>query len=164
MVKRSVSGFVCYAHDDRLLVEPFLELMRPRLRTRAGFEASLWTDRHILVGEDWEREIEHALDDADFGLVCVSANLMDSPFIRRVELPALLVAEQLVAPFALEPIDHLGLDRLAGRQIYRLLTPRGKHPLSFEQARRAGHAKVFCDELLQQIGDRLLGQPLQARR
>ena len=116
MVKQSVSGFVSYAHADRLLVEPFLELMRPRLRTRPGYEASLWTDRHILAGEDWEREIEHALDDADFGLVCVSANLMASPFIRRVELPALLAAERLV-PFALEPIDHLDLDRLAGRQI-----------------------------------------------
>jgi hypothetical protein len=158
MSKHSFSGFVSYAHADRRLVEAFLELARPRLLTRPGFEASLWSDRHILVGQEWEREIERALDDADFGMLCVSASLMASPYVQRVELPALLVAERMVVPLALEPIDHLHLDRLAGLQIYRLLTTRGTRPLSFQEARRAGHAKTFCDQLLMQIGQRLLGK------
>lgn len=164
MPKLACDGFVSYAHADRDLVEPFLDLMRPRCRTRKGFEPRLWTDRHILVGQAWEREIERALDDAGFGIVCVSANLMASPFIQRVELPALLVAERMVIPFALESIEHLDLDRLAGRQVFRLPTPRGRPPQSFEQARRAGRAKAFCDELLDQLGQRLLGPNADGRR
>jgi hypothetical protein len=153
---RSFSGFLSYARADLALVQTFVGLMGSRLLTRPGFKASLWNDGHILVGHGWEREIERALENADFGVLCVSASLMASPYIQRVELPSLLSPERIVVPFALEPIDHLDLGPLAGLQIFRLRTPRGTRWLSFQEARRT-HPQRFCDELLAQLGQRLLG-------
>lgn len=147
--RNSLSGWVSYAHADGLLVEQFLALLRPRLATRAG--VSLRIDRHIQVGQGWTNEVERALDDADFGLLCVSPSLMASAYLQRADSWPGLVAERVVIPFALEAIDALDLGPIAHRQVFRLRSQQAARPLSFHEARGAGHAQRFCDEFLAEV-------------
>jgi hypothetical protein len=156
MSKAVRSGFVSHARDGSALVERFLDIMGPRCSTRRDVEIELWTDRMIVAGQDWNGAIVAALGDADFGLLCVSPSFLASPFVTGVELPALMAAERIVIPLALEPLDLVGMDLkgLELLQIFHLRRPRTSQGLSFEEYRGV-NAKRFCDELVAQIVQRL---------
>jgi hypothetical protein len=150
------TGFVSHAHADAALIDRFLDVMRPRCATQRDVELRLWSDRTIAAGERWHEEIETALADADFGLLCVSPSMLASSFATSVELPELLRAERLAIPFALEPLDLDGLD-LKGLESLRVFhlrmrgAPRGR---AFDECRGV-NAKRFCDELVGEIVRRL---------
>ncbi len=65
---------------------------RPRTRCAIlrEFEIDPWTDRRILVGQDWEQEIGRAIDASDFGLLCITPSFLASEYVTTVELPALV--------------------------------------------------------------------------
>ena len=157
MRKQSRSGFVSYARDDAALVVRFLGVMAPRCSTLREVELALWTDRHIVAGQSWRREIDGALDAADFGLLCLSPSFLASPFITAVELPALTSGDRIVIPLALEPLalDRLDLKGIELLQIFHLRRPRSPRGLSFDECRGVD-TKRFCDELVGEIVQRLL--------
>jgi len=154
--KPQLNGFVSYARADSALVERFLDVMGPRCATQRAAELELWTDRMIVAGQDWGREIEEALEPADFGLLCVSPSFLASPFVTEVELPALMAVGRIVIPLALEPLalDRLDLKGLELLQIFHLRPPRTPAGMSFEECRGV-NAKRFCDELVGEIVQRL---------
>lgn len=52
---------------------------------------SVWVDRdHIGPGDDWNDEIESAMNAADVAVLLVSPQFLASDFVREVELPRLL--------------------------------------------------------------------------
>ncbi len=106
----------------------------------------------ILVGEAWQQEIKRTLRDADFGLLCVTPSFLASEYVTAVELPALLGAERVVIPVAIEPLDFTGgdLKGLEGRQIFRYRPERATRQLSFAECGGV-NPKRFCDTLVQQI-------------
>lgn len=153
-------GFVSYARDDGVLVERLLKFLEPRGRTRRSIEIELWSDASILAGEDWRQQLERALDSADFGLLCVSPSFLDSPFVTDVELPALMQAERIVIPLALEPLDFAAgdLKGLGERQIFRLRRPSSTRSLAFAEC-GAINRQRFCDALVTQIEARCAQSP-----
>ena len=54
-----------------------------------------WSDRDINPGQEWPVEIDHFLNRAKVAVLLVSANFLNSDFIREQELPRLLEAAQL---------------------------------------------------------------------
>jgi hypothetical protein len=130
--------------------------MGPRWTTQRDVHLELWTDRSILAGEYWQAEIDDALAVADFGLLCVSASFLASPYIDKVELPALMTAGRIVIPLALEPLDlrRLDLKGLDLLQIFHLARPGSPRGLSFEECRGV-NSKRFGNELVGQIVQRL---------
>jgi hypothetical protein len=152
------TGFVSYARGDAALVDRFVDIMRPRCATHRDIDIRLWSDRAIASGERWQEKIATSLADADFGLLCVSPRWLASSFVAAVELPELLQEERIAIPFALEPLNFDGLDLkgLESLQVFQLRRAGDAHGRSFDECRGVD-AKRFCDELLNEIVQRLGG-------
>jgi hypothetical protein len=79
--------FISYSHKD--------EDWKDRLVTHLGVLQQegifdVWDDRRIGAGEDWEREIQKAMDAASVAILLVSAHSLTSEFILREEVARLL--------------------------------------------------------------------------
>ena len=151
-------GFLCYARADRRLVDRFRRLLAPRLAIVQDLDVSIWWDEHILVGGLWDDEIRRAIDEADFGLLLVSPALLSREYIRRVEIPALLASPGTkILPVGLRRVDFARSDLrgLDARQIFLWRDAKGE---SRWFAGLAGeNPERFCDALVAQIADLLLG-------
>ena len=79
--------FISYSHKD----EPWKDRLRPHLGVlQSQGLLDLWDDRRIGAGEDWEQEIQEAMDAAGVAVLLVSANFLTSRFILGEEVPRLL--------------------------------------------------------------------------
>jgi TIR domain len=79
--------FCSYAHEDQAFIEAF----RPHLRQleREGI-ISTWYDGLIGAGQQWQREIETHLHNANIILLFISADFLNSDFCMETELPIAL--------------------------------------------------------------------------
>lgn len=149
----NLSGFVSYAHDDERLVNDFLRLMKPRCASLRQCRLDAWTDRKILLGQDWREEIDTAIGDADFGILLISPSFLASPFIAEVELPALLARDDaLILPVGLEAVsfgkaDLKGLESLQTFLLHR----RGQVERRWFSEMVGNNRKRFCDHLIEQL-------------
>lgn len=147
-MKRTVTFFLSYAHEDRDDVERFRKVLGPNLKTSARFEFREWRDQGILPGERWRAEIEEALEQACFGLLLVSPEFLASEFITRNELPPLL-DRPMVVPVALQriPLDGaMDLKGLEERQVFR--DAKGR---AFDVCRAGPERREFAQILVRQI-------------
>ncbi len=149
-------GSVSYAHDDERLVNEFLRLMKPRCASLRQCTLNSWTDRTILLGQDWRDEIDLAIGNSDFGILLISPSFLASPFITEVELPALLArTEALVLPIGLEAVsfgkaDLKGLESLQTFLLHR----RGQVERRWFSETGGNNRKRFCDHLIEQLMSR----------
>jgi hypothetical protein len=83
--------FISYSRKDARWLERLDVFLKP-------FEARgrmlVWTDRELLVGEDWELAISRALAEAAVALLLVTPDFLASEYIRQRELPMLLAARE----------------------------------------------------------------------
>ena len=76
--------FVSYSHRD--------EEEKEELVAHLGVlpNVDLWRDDRIGAGGDWEQEITEAMDRASVAILLITANFLNSGFIKRKEVPRLL--------------------------------------------------------------------------
>ena len=84
--KTTVSYFVSYAHDDAAKAKEFLGIFSNHASTSGKYNFKKWLDDDIIVGDDWEKQIEDAIKNCDFGLFLLSAKFFNSTFISEKEL------------------------------------------------------------------------------
>jgi hypothetical protein len=60
--------FLSYAHKNDLLVTRLLSLLRDELDISARFAFTLWSDKGILIGSEWDQDIKKSLANCDFCL------------------------------------------------------------------------------------------------
>jgi hypothetical protein len=65
--------FISYSHRDETHIEEFRKHLQP-LKDSGLVEE--WYDRRILAGEDYEKEINNNLEDADIICLFISANFL----------------------------------------------------------------------------------------
>jgi TIR domain len=97
--------FVCYAHEDELLLkklEQHLSLLR-----RQGI-ITTWYDRQINAGTPWEKEIRKHLDSAHIILLLISPDFMDSDYCYGIEMKRAMErhgrGDACVIPVILRPV------------------------------------------------------------
>jgi TIR domain len=81
--------FISYSHEDAKWLEKLRQFLRPLEEQEL---IRVWDDTEIRPGSDWLGEIRKALESARVAVFLVTQELLDSPFIRSDELPALLEA------------------------------------------------------------------------
>ena len=96
--------FTSYAHAD----EAWREKLDSHLAVvRRHAAVTIWNDRGIDPGEEWDEEIRSALRDADIILLLVSSAFLASDYIYTVELKEALDRharkEAVVIPVILRP-------------------------------------------------------------
>jgi hypothetical protein len=79
--------FVSYSHADTKHKDRLMVHLAP-LKSAADLE--IWTDTQIAGGQAWEPAIENALSSATLAVFLVTADFLNSDFITRKEVPALL--------------------------------------------------------------------------
>ena len=77
--------FISYSHQDSMILEKFKRHTKT-LSTQFDF----WDDNKIIAGQNWKKEIETALNNAEFAILFISADFFNSDFIEKFELPKLL--------------------------------------------------------------------------
>jgi hypothetical protein len=83
--------FVSYAREDRNWLIQLRSTLRPFERKA---KVSIWDDREIAPGEDFEKKISGLIDKAKLAILIVSDYFVTSDFITNVELPLILKRQQ----------------------------------------------------------------------
>jgi TIR domain len=81
--------FISYSHKDAKWLVKLKQFLGP-LEERELIR--VWDDTEIRPGSDWLADIREALGSARVAVFLVTQNLLDSPFVREKELPALVDA------------------------------------------------------------------------
>ena len=104
--------FFSYSHKDEVYrdeLETHLAMLK-----RTG-RVTVWYDRKIIAGEEWNAEIERELWQADIVLPMISANLINSDYIWNNEFPIIRERRQKqdgirIIPVFTKECDTEGLD------------------------------------------------------
>ncbi|NVK42530.1 MAG: TIR domain-containing protein [Oceanospirillaceae bacterium] len=98
--------FISYAHKDQELVESFLEHLSGLVRAKI---IEPWSDRLILVGQEWDDQISQKINSSDFILFFLSSTFLSSEYINEKEIAnAIRLHEDnqcLLIPIFLRPCD-----------------------------------------------------------
>jgi WD40 repeat protein/uncharacterized protein YjbI with pentapeptide repeats len=152
--KPVVRYFVSYASRNRKLKNALYEALALRLRQSKEYTFLPWTDGDILPGDDWHASIQGAIDACHFGLLLVSYEFLDSPYIASHELlhfvaPDRPVAWKRAVPIGLKPValdGSVDLKGLHDRQIFR--DEEGRF---FSERASATTQEAFVERLFQTI-------------
>jgi hypothetical protein len=113
--KPVVRYFVSYDRRDEKLKNDLMARLRERLDGAAGYCYLGWEDREIELGEDWHKQIQHAIANCHFGLLLVSTALLTNKYVGNHELPHFIsddpfspVPGKRAIPVALRPIPFDG--------------------------------------------------------
>ncbi len=94
--------FISYSREDR----SWLDLLIPHLGVLEYKGIQYWFDEKIRPGEDWPPEIQHAIETSQVAVCLVTANFLNSKFIRNIEIPELLKRRKVglkLLPVLVEP-------------------------------------------------------------
>ena len=97
---------ICYAHEDKIFREE-LERHLSNLK-RQRFIVS-WSDKEIVPGTEWRKEIDAQLNTADLILLLISADFMSSEYCYSIEMQQALqrhhAGQARVIPILLRAVD-----------------------------------------------------------
>ncbi len=162
--------FISYSHKD----EPehprdgevqWLSFVRTYLQPAVKHGVfSLWDDRHMAGGEDWDPEIERNLRECDIFILLVSAHAMASNYIIDKEI-AVIRERQAKGepvhfyPLLLTPTPKAGLEKVKDKN----LRPRDGKPFSGYSAHdRQQHMSDAADEIAR-LAERFVKQKSAAQ-
>ena len=100
--------FVSYSHQDELHLS---ELEKHLTTLKRENLIATWHDRKIIPGQDWEKEIDGALQDSDIFVFLISPDFVASEYCIEKEVSVALdrhnCGEAVVIPIVVRPADWL---------------------------------------------------------
>lgn len=144
--------FISYSHKDE---KEKNELLLQLGVLRGAGLIDLWSDDRVGAGADWEGEIRRAMSSAKVAILLISANFLNSSFILRTEVPALLErrkAEGLtVFPVIAKPCPWRKVDWLREMNV----RPKDDKPVWGEGGR---HADEYLTAIAYEVADIIAGE------
>lgn len=123
----SPTVFISYSHKDEAWKEQLVSHLG--VLQHEGL-LDLWDDRRIGAGEDWEKEIEEAMAQANVAILLVSRHFLTSNFILEEEVPRLMERREKegvrIFPIIAEPCAWKQVEWLSRMN----LRPKDGKPLS----------------------------------
>ncbi len=124
--RKRTTVFISYSHEDTPYLTRLQQHLTPAVRNG---DIALWVDTQLQAGDEWQKEIEAALDRAQVAILLVSVSFLASEFITRKEVPTLLAAAQergvVILPVIL---NHCGFRRSVLKKYQTINAP--SQPLS----------------------------------
>jgi TIR domain-containing protein len=109
--------FICYCREDAEWLRRLLSFIKIAFEET---EHCLFSDQDIEAGEWWELRILEQIEKADFALLLLSVDALNSDFIRRVEIPLFQHFKRerglRIIPIILRPCPYERLSWLRGLQ------------------------------------------------
>ncbi len=145
--------FLSYAAADRDLCERLWDDLEAATRTDATYDFTLWSmDDNLLAGDDWDEEIRAALDGSAVGIFAVSHAMLNSGYIRRVELKHFLDAGKLLVPVVLTQVNaYADLQGLKPKQVFGW---GGSYEALGSRATKRNWATALAEELHRVLDER----------
>lgn len=131
-------AFVSYSHKDSRFLEELQKHLNLLQQERI---LASWSDRKLLPGDDWDGKINENLKLANLILLLVSADFLNSTYVRNTEIPLAMdkheSGEARVIPVILDETDWKA-------QPFKMLQalPSGAKPVSKWRSRRSAAADV----------------------
>lgn len=113
--------FISYAHNDGEYFEVFKNGLISHLFTSNLYDFGTWEDSKILIGTFWHEEIQTNLKTCDIALLCVSANFLNSKYIKANEFSTLIneYPNTLIVPVYFNHCNIGAWEELAIRQFFK---------------------------------------------
>jgi len=83
MPERKLKVFMSYAHEDEDMKN---ELDKALIMLKRSDKISVWQDRELLAGQEWDKGIKDELASADIILLLISVDFNNSKYIWEKEL------------------------------------------------------------------------------
>ncbi|MCX6583223.1 MAG: toll/interleukin-1 receptor domain-containing protein [Candidatus Aminicenantes bacterium] len=137
--------FISYSHKD----EDWKNRLVTQLKAlKDKFTLIIWDDSEIRQGEEWEKKINEAINEADAAIMLISADYLSSDFISEKEIPVCLAQKakknMQIFPIILKSCAWTKCDWLEKIQVW----PRNGNPLaSFSDNAIETLLSVFTSEL-----------------
>lgn len=154
--KPVVRYFVSYAHAGDKLKQDLMSRLAIRLQGAKDYFFECWNDRDLIVGEDWDQQIQTAIDQCDLGLLLVSPDFFVSDYISKSELPQFVSAQQSdpepgkrAVPVALSKLDLSGKTDLKGLERVQIFHDSAGR--AFQECTGNNNKDAFAHELFLQI-------------
>ena len=156
-MKREIRIFVCYAHRNQKTATEFIERFKDYVSPSKNFKYIFWRDVELLVGQDWNHQIEQNLENCDCAILLLSTAFLNSNYIKKIEIPHLQDAQKLIFPVALSKLnfekhDLFGLEKY---QIFRLEHHDFSEAKEYNSLSNEGRKDEFVDRLFVQIEKQL---------
>jgi hypothetical protein len=136
------SLFLSWCHQDVAAKQALLDQLH--LDGLSGVRIAWWEDSHLLLGDDWRRQILSRLDGCDYGLLLLSPGVLGSRFILREELPRLFgLGVDKVLPVMLRRVPLDGSRDLHGVDACQVFTGAGGR--CFTETRGPGRERFALD-------------------
>ena len=108
MAEARKTVFVSYAHEDRKWADELVTFLAPWIRDK---RVDLWDDSQIQLGDNWQTEIQKAMEEAKVAVLLVTKDFLASDFITKHELPVLLErARKKQVRLAWVAVGHSGVE------------------------------------------------------
>ena len=144
--------FISYAHEDddwRKQIESQLKVLV--LDGQASLE--IWSDKKLESGSDWRAAIEEKLEGAQIAILIVTQNFISSTFIRKEELPWLMMRKEhqgiLILPVYFRPCFFNLVPELSRVQ---MVTAQGRALSEVPQHEQDNVLKDLVKEVSQYLG------------
>lgn len=153
--RQKIKLFLSYARRDGK-VEEFLTKLKEFLAASKSYDYDIWKDNiNVLVGEDWNKEIQDAINDCHLGLLMLSPLFLGSEYITEKELTNFgKDKKKPIIPVLLNEVDfkRMDLKGINSAQIFAL-DKEGRR-LSYEKC-RGSSKNDFVAGLFSQLEGRI---------
>jgi len=156
-MKKTITFFISYARANKGLAAKFLDKFSEQVTPSKKYKYMFWRDTEILVGENWNDEIQTALKQCDLGLLLISPAFLGSQYIDEHELPRFVGSDaKPLIPIMLQSVNFQrhDLKGLQDGQIFRLDRPNLRSPKSYYECSPLQRDQ-FIQEVFKQVESRL---------
>lgn len=121
MEKKQLKIFISYAHNDKAYFDVFKKMLETHLFTSRKYDFGTWDDSKIYEGTYWDDEIQNELNKSNIAILCVSANFLNSRYIKENEFQVLIkrFADVLILPIYFNHCKINAWDGLSELQYFK---------------------------------------------
>lgn len=155
MVKTTLAlihAFFSYAHLDEGPAHDLLVRLRARAAADSRFDLDIFDDRQLLYGRPWDKGLRSALGRSPVGLLSISAPLLASDYVQRVELHHFAMRpDKVLVPIGLGFVNLRAVNLGGLDPASVLLFPRADGSAAFFKSLTEAEKDEFVDQIVEHI-------------